>query len=119
MKIKVTALTEPYETDEEKDPWALMVWPYLYDTGRYYEQIYASVGIDLDGDAETDDDLKLLEFDVGCQIKTKAKEDRKTGYEMNNVKIKGKGYGYEVDAVTLTETFEANGYEIPEFLLRK
>ena len=38
---------------------------------------------------------------------------------MNNVRIKGSGSGYEVDQLTLTETFQANGYKIPEFLLRK
>ena len=119
MKIKVTALTEPYETDEENDPWALMVWPYLYDTGRYYEQMYAAVGIDVDGNETTDNDLELIQFDVGCNIKTKTKEDRKSGFEMNNVKIKGSGYGYEVDELTLTETLKANGCKIPKILLRK
>jgi hypothetical protein len=119
MKIKVTALTEPYETDEENDPWALMVWPYLYDTGSYYEQMFTAVGLDVDGNDATDDDLKLIQFDVGCNIKTKTKEDRRSGFELNNVKIKGSGYGYEVDELTLTETFMANGYKIPEFLLRR
>ena len=119
MTIKVTALTEPYETDEENDPWALMVWPYLFDTGSYYEQMYTAVGFDMDGSETTNDDLTLLQFDVGCNIKTKTKEDRKTGFEMNNVKIKGSGSGYEVDQLTLTETFQANGYKIPKFLLRK
>lgn len=120
MTIKVTALTEPYETDEENDPWGLMVWNYMYeyDTFNYYEQIYTAVGIDVDGSETTDDDLQLIQFDVGCNIKTKTKE-HKDGYEINNIKIKGSGYGYEVDELTLTETFKANGYEIPKFLLRQ